>query len=264
MVIVILSLHLPPNMNLYRRTGGFVKPIFTSICILAGSIVLSAQNTVILRPVDTGRNVVTFNLGNSRTTPSSHLPSWRFAVKSNLLYAIGLQTPNFTFEYYIGGRHSVEATIGYNNWDNLWDHSKTGPAYDPNNIYKRRLDHFLIKADYRYWFHRPSEGHFVAGGLFYAKYRVGEFYFMRFLEEGFDYYGDLVGVGFSYGYLWRWGESWATEFSLGIGVAELMHTRSLIMADGEGNDYRVVNPVRGCKTYFGPTSAAIKIVYIIK
>ncbi len=155
-------------MNISLIIDGFGRALLVSVFALACTATLKAQNTgsgssITLRPVDTGRSIVTFSLGNSGTFLDG-----RFAIKTNILYAIGLQTPNLALEYSIGERSSVEATIGYNGWGNLWDNSETGPAYDPNNNYKKRLDHFLVKAEYCYWFRGIFDGQFVAGGLFYS------------------------------------------------------------------------------------------------
>jgi hypothetical protein len=229
--------------------------IFASLCTILPATASLAQ-PVTLRPVDTGRSVVTFDLGVAMR------PDVRYAVKTNALYLLAFQTPNFAFEYGLGPRTSVEAAIGYNKWSNLWDNSTTGPDYDPNNRYKRRIDHLFIKAEYHYWLRNRFEGHFVGGGLFFANYNVGEFRFMKIFDKGFDYYGNLIGIGGTYGWLWRWHHRWAAEFTVGLGLALLIHDKSSIGMDGE--EYILFNPERLQKLYFGPTGVGIKLVFTIK
>jgi hypothetical protein len=187
----------------------------------------------------------------------------RFAVKSNIVYAIGGQTPNVEFEYFLpGGRMSLAAAAGYNKWGNFWDSAATGPDYDPANLYKRRLDHLFVKVEYRYRFGGRMSGHFAGAGGFFARYNVGELRYMGLFDDGFDYYGNLFGLGVSYGYLWRWGGRWGTEFTLGGGVAVLNHDKSMIMAGPE--QFTLVNPLHERKIYFGPTNIGIKLVFFIR
>ncbi len=263
-------------MKIYKRKESFRVAILVSLCLLACSATLRAQyvgygTSVTLRPVDTGRKVGTYdNSRDSRYAPRTpRAPRIspairggdRFAIKTDLIYALVLQAPNLAFEYAISPRGSIEAVIGYNGWNNWWDYTRTGPAYDPNNHYKRRLDHLFVKADYRYWLSSAFDGHFVSGGLFFARYRAGDFNFLRILDKGYDHFGHLFGVGFSYGYLWRWADRWGAEFSLGLGVASLRHDKGIIMSSTDG--FTVANPVREKKMYVGPTGAAVKLVFFI-
>jgi hypothetical protein len=228
-------------------------------CTLAGVISASAQNQpsfVSLRPVDTGRSV-TFDLGRP------WLDIGPLVVKTNLIWALGLQTPNLALEYPLDERGSVEAAAGYNPWGNLWDFSKTGPDYDPANLYKRQLDHFFVKAEYHYWFDRPFEGYFVGAGLFYTKYSVGKVTFPGLFAKDSFYYGNAFGGALTGGWWWRLNSRWAAEFSLGIGMAALAHDISPIQIDSENNGSVLMNPVRQRKTYFGLTSAGVKIAFTI-
>ncbi len=253
-----------------KRKEGFRRAILVSVCLLACTATLQAQyvgygTSVTLRPVDTGRKVG--NSNDSRDswsaprTPRAVRSGYRFAVKTDLVYAVALQAPNLSFEYAIGPRSSVEAVIGYNGWSHWWDYSKNGPAYDPSNFYKRRLDHLFVKADYRYWLGSLFDGHYVTGGIFFARYRAGDFNFMRIFDKGYDYFGHLYGFNISYGYLWRWADRWGAEFSLGLAVASARHEKGVIMSSEGG--FNVANPVREKKMYVGPTGGAIKLVFFI-
>jgi hypothetical protein len=254
-------------MSTRQRIDGLRELFLVSLCILAGVAASPAQNmpsSVTLRPVDTGRDVLTFNVSRPG------LDLGRFAIKTNLVWAIGVQTPNIAVDYGLGGHSSVEAAVGYNGWGNLWDFSKTGPDYDPRNAYKRRLNHFFVKAEYHYWFGEPFEGHFVGGGLFYTNYNAGEVKIPSLFENGSDYYGRALGGGVSYGYLWRFAGRWAAEFSLGVGVAFMSHDKSSIRTQSgpgvevEEGGYALVDPVSYRKTYLGPTSLGVKLVFMIE
>ena len=264
-------------MNSHLRIDGLRKAILVSALLLTSVAALWAQGTgpggyVMLRPRNTGREVVTFNPGGSRTSSrdsrsspanSRALSGGRFAIKTDIAYGIITQTPNLAFEYSVSPHSSIEATAGYNNWNSLWDYSKNGPAYDPTNRYKRRFNHFFVKAEYRYWLRGALDGHYVSGGAFFAKYRVGDFNFFRILDLGHDYFGKLFGINFSYGYLWKWSERWGTEFSIGLGAASVRHDKSVIMISDEGG-FTLANPVREKRVYVGPTGIAIRMVFTIK
>jgi hypothetical protein len=187
----------------------------------------------------------------------------RFAVKTNLPYLFGAQTPNVAFEWAFGPRSSIEAAVGLNKWGNLWDFSETGPENDPSNFYKRRLDHFFLRADYHRWLREPFRGHYFGGGVFYAKYRVGEVTFPGLFEKPFDYWGNVFGASLSYGWMWRFAPRWAAEFSLGLGVAIMPYDKSSIQTSLEGTDFVLTDPTRYTKTYIGPTAVGVKLVFFI-
>lgn len=266
---------------MYRRIDGFRKPVLLSVCILAGTLVSPAQNgfqsgrataaakAALDSGADRGTGQFRHSAAGRHRAQCGHLlrrrprrNAGRFAIKTNLAYALGLQTPNLAFEYAPGRRSSIEAAVGYNDRGNLWDYSKTGPDYDPANSYKRRLDHIFVKAEYRHRFRGRFDGHFVGAGLHYAKYRTGEVTVSRLFEPGYDYYGNMFGGALSYGYLWRWSRRWGAEFTLSAGVAVLTHNKGSIVA--EGGSYIVVDPVGERKTYFGPTGVGVKLVFIIE
>ncbi len=223
----------------------------------------SPREPVTLRPVDTGRSAVTFTIGGGDDDKS--FGDTRFAIKTNLLYAGATLTPNLGFEAGLGQRTSIEVSAGYNNWHNLWDNGGegSGPDYDLNNNYKRKLDHIFGKAEFRYWLKERFNSHFVGVNAFYADYNVGELG-VPLLFEGkqIDYDGNAFGGGVTYGYLWRWSKSWAMEFSLGAGIAVMEYDKSFIEAESDNFNLIDTTPYR--KTYFGPTSVGIKLVFTIK
>jgi hypothetical protein len=257
---------------MYQRFDSFGKLILVSVCILAGMATSLAQS-VTLRPVDTGKDVVTFNPGNANRQPRTQrapresrfaASGDRFAVKTNVVYLFGTLTPNVAFEYGLGRRTSVEAGVGYNQWHSLWDFASRGPEYDPDNLYKRRFDHLFVRAGFHYWLRDRFEGHFVGGGLFYAHYNTGEIKLPGAFDSASDYYGNAFGANALYGWRWRFHHRWAAEFSIGLGAAMLVHDKSTIGIDMISGEPILYNPIRETKVYIGPTSLGVKLVFTIK
>jgi hypothetical protein len=260
---------------MYRKVVTSHSLLLFAIFTLAHLPVSLAQErggSVTLYPRDTGRSVALDPRGSgNRDRTSVSLPrrtiagdGERFAVKTNLPYLLGAQTPNVAFEWAFGPRSSVEAAVGLNKWGNLWDFADTGPENDPSNFYKRRLDHFFIRADYHWWLRESFRGHYLGGGLFYSRYRVGEMAVPGMFEEGYDYWGNAYGVSLSYGWVWRFARRWAAEFSLGLGAVVMPYDKSSIQTNLEGTDFVLINPTRYTKICVGPTAIGVKLVFFIK
>lgn len=213
----------------------------------------AARETVTLRPVDTGRSVVSFTVGDG-------VQSARLAVKTNLLYAAAAMTPNIGLEYGIGTHTTIGLAAGLNRWGNLWDFSKTGPTYDPANTYKRRLDHTYGKVEARYWFERRFEGHSVGINAFYAGFHAGELKLPQIFDCRRDYDdGSVWGGALTYGWLWRWNRHWGMEFSLGVGVATLQYEVKAIEAAENG--VALTGARRFRRTYVTPTNLGVSMVF---
>lgn len=215
------------------------------------------QGPVSLRPVDTGKSVVTFTIGggDKKAAPTS---SDRFALKTNLLYGAGTLTPNLGFEAGLGDRTSLALTVGYNGWGNLWDFS-TGPESGPGSVYKRRLDHLSAKLEFRYWLRNRFRGHFAGVHALYADYTVGGVELPPLFEKIHQHEGFVYGGGLTYGYLWPWGARWGMEFTLGAGLLVFEYDRKLITSGDEG--FTVGDPYKYRETYLGPTSAGVTLIF---
>ena len=213
----------------------------------------SQQGSVMLRPVDTDRSV-SFNLGGQA---DSSVANNNFAVKTNLLYGLGTLTPNLGLEFGLGRRVTIEAVAGYNNWHNLWDYSDTGPDSDIDNVYKRSFDHILGKLEFRYWFRDRFAGHFVGLNGIYADYRISELQVPLLFDKEWVYDGVGYGAGLSYGYLWRWSDRWGMEFNVAAGAVVMEYNKSCV-------DCGYPDTANFKKTYFGPTGAGIKLLFMIR
>mgnify|MGYP002226068242 FL=1 len=84
-----------------------------------------------------------------------------------------------------------------------------------------------------------------------------ECHFLSDNMERHRYQGHLWGGGISYGYQWLLGNRWSMEAVLGVGYARLDHSKYPCATCGTIQKSEK-------KNYFGPTKAAVSIIYIIK
>jgi len=179
--------------------------------------------------------------------------SQKVAVKSNLLYD-ATATFNFGVEVGLGKRTSIEVSGNYNPW--------TFPG-------NRKMKHWLVQPEFRFWTCSRFSGHFWGVHAHYAQYNWG-----GMLPWGFDsgkmfgsiknenimnhrYEGWLAGGGISYGYHWIIGKRWGLEAEIGVGYAYLKYDKFRCEKCGDklGNNH---------KNYWGPTKAAVTLIYLIK
>lgn len=169
----------------------------------------------------------------------------KVAVKTNLLYD-ATATINAGVEFGLSPQWTFEMSGNYNNWTMSHDH---------------KWKHWLIQPEARYWFCNRFIGHFVGFHAHGGKYNVGN------LDNGISFWGtDLsklsdsryqgwfVGAGVAYGYSWVLSRHWNLEFELGIGYAYSRFDRYPCATCGERLD-------EGDHHYFGPTKAAVNLIY---
>lgn len=173
-----------------------------------------------------------------------HRPS--IALKTNLLYGLGTLTPNLGIEVSLGQRTSIELMGSWNPWNRK--------GLRNNN---KKLTHWIVKPEFRYWLSEPLNGHFFGIHAFYWRYNIGGHEVPLLFEKEFRNDGNAVGVGVSYGYHWMWSHRWGMEFNIGFGYAHMQYYKSeCARCSDKLGDFQ--------KSYFGPTSAGIKLVFIIK
>ena len=107
------------------------------------------------------------------------------------------------------------------------------------------------------WWRNSTVANFLALHGHYAKYNVGGMSFLSDNMERHRYQGHLWGGGISYGYQWLLGNRWSMEAVLGVGYARLDHSKYPCATCGTIQKSEK-------KNYFGPTKAAVSIIYIIK
>lgn len=248
----------------HRNLKAEVRKIFlVSACVMFGTGVLFAGNRPdsdpeeteaanemlpqtppprTLRPVDTGRSV-TFHIGSSNSYD-------RFAVKTNLAYW-GALTPNLGVEIGLTPKLSLEISGGYSPWER---YEQTLADGTENTNYKKFI-HWVVKPEVRYWLGDRFDRHFFGLQLFYSDYDIAKVDVPILFEKEYYYDGNAYGAGLVYGYDWRWNDRWAMEFSLGVGVIQMEYDRKESSA-GEITRFK--------KTYLGPTSLGVKLLFMIK
>ncbi len=169
----------------------------------------------------------------------------RVALKTNLLYW-ATATPNLALEIGLGRRTSLELSGSYNPWD------RTG-SLESN----KKLVHMVLRPEFRWWLCERYNGHFFGAHAIYARYNIGSHDIPLLFKKEYRYDGHAVGGGVSYGYHWAFARRWGLEFSVGVGAMWLKYDRY----DCAACD-RDAKPLT--KTYFGPTNAAINLVFLIK
>ena len=168
------------------------------------------------------------------------------AVKTNLLYDATL-TVNAGIEFGLAPRWTLDVSGNYNSW----------------NIKNRKWKHWLAQPEFRYWFCDRFAGHFLGFHALGGQYNVANIDFdFDLLGTNFAILKDqrvqgwAVGAGIAYGYAWILGQHWNLEAEIGIGYA---YTRYDLFECLEcGRKLLSDRPHH----YFGPTKAAINLVYI--
>jgi hypothetical protein len=251
--------------SLQNNSKAAIRNLFLVVaCLVSGTGVLfgeersdlSAETSpqtpppMTLRPVDTGRSV-TFQIGGSKGSRGGYYNG--LAVKTNLLYD-AVMTPNLSIEFGVGPQATVEIGGAYNGWEKKY----TDGTLDPE---AKRSVHYLGKAEFHYWFGERFDGHFAGIQAFYADYDVGRLEIPMIFEKEFYYDGTAFGASVLYGYNWRLAPRWSLEFTLGVGVMQMKYMKmpGLDQVGTPENPSPSFN-----KTYFGPTTAGIKLAFMIK
>jgi len=177
---------------------------------------------------------------------SAPLQAQDFGIKTNLLYW-GTATPNIGAEMAIGQKSTIDLQMGYNPW-NL-------NGSETNN---KKIAHWAIQPEYRYWFCEKFMGHFVGAHPFYAEYNISGYKIPLLLEssaKNHRYKGNMYGVGVSYGYQLALSRYFNMEFTLGVGYARMNYDKYACTRCGDklGNESR---------NYLGPTRVGVSLMYI--
>jgi hypothetical protein len=168
------------------------------------------------------------------------------AVKTNLVWWAARGTLNLGGEVGLGKRTSLELSGGINRL-NL-------KGSIGNND---KLAHWVVKPEFRYWLCERFSGHFFGLHAIYGRYNVGGWNIPLLFEKEFRYEGYIYGGGVAYGYHLPLSRRWGLEFSAGVGVLGMLYSKYDCEKCGSEID-------RFDKTYFGPTSVGVKVVFLIK
>lgn len=170
------------------------------------------------------------------------LQAQNVALKTNFVYWATL-TPNLGLEASVGRKHTVQLFYGWNPWE-------------PSN--GKSFKHWSLQPEYRYWFCEAMNGWFLGVHAMGGEFNVANLDIPFGLwDEVKDhrFEGWFAGGGISAGYQWPLSKHWNLEASLGVGYD---YIRMKKFRCGECGEYLQ----KKNKHYFGPTKAAISLMYV--
>ncbi|MGI6073264.1 MAG: DUF3575 domain-containing protein [Fermentimonas sp.] len=165
-----------------------------------------------------------------------------WAFKMNLPYLM-TTSPNVGGEIALDNNFSLELNLGFN------------PFKFGDN---KKFQHYVVWPELRYWLDDTFKENFF--GLHF----VGGIYDLSGWDLGIDklknlkthnYKGNALGIGLSYGYFWNINYNLGIELTAGLGYARFNY-------DVHTLDDEPINLGKNHKNYFGPTKAAISLVYV--
>ncbi len=163
-------------------------------------------------------------------------------VKTNIPYW-GTATFNAEVEVRLAKKWTLELEAGVNPFDGKKD----------DGSYGRSLKHLRLHPELRYWFCESFHKHFLGLHIPYLLYNVSDVKLLGVENERSQGWG--TGVGFSYGYQWLLSKHWNLEATVGVGYLYLDYDKYPCANCGSKIE-------SGHKHYFGPTQAAISIMYL--
>lgn len=175
----------------------------------------------------------------------------RFALKTNVLYTAAALAPNLSFEAGLGPKSTIDVGGGFNLW-----------RMDGTDASNRKLGHWIIQPEYRWWLCERFNGHYFGAHVFGGMFNIAEHHTPLLFGEknsaDFRYEGWYAGAGVSYGYQLPLARNWNLEFNVGAGWALMRYDRYEHQRCGE-----LIQPdVK--RNYFGPTKLGITLTYLIK
>lgn len=167
-------------------------------------------------------------------------------IKTNILYDAAL-SPNLGVEIGLAPKWTLDISGNINAWD----------------VNGHKWKHWLAQPEARYWFCERFQGHFIGVHALGGQYNIGNIGHLKDvlgvpLSALADsrYQGWGVGGGVAYGYAWVLGKHWNIEAEIGVGYIYTKYDRYPCSKCGtkieEGQH----------KNYFGPTKAAVNLVYL--
>lgn len=168
----------------------------------------------------------------------------KVALKSNLLYD-ATTTLNLGLEIGLARKWTLDVPVNYNPWK-------------PED--GKRLRHWGIQPEVRYWFCERFNRTFIGLHGHYADFNVGGWPDWSFISTNMQknrYQGHLYGAGFSVGHSWILKKRWSVEASVGLGYAHIVYEKYPCATCGTKSKDTSRN-------YFGPTKASVSLIYVIK
>ena len=170
-------------------------------------------------------------------------PAQEVALKSNLI-PDATTTLNLATEIGLSPKRTLDLYVNYNPW-----------KFGDNKSFR----HLMVQPEYRFWFCERFSGSFIGIHAHAGIFNVGGIH-MPFgmwpkLKDN-RYEGEFIGAGVSYGYQWVLGNHWNLEANIGAGYALIHYDKY------ECKDCGKRLKKDQTRNYFGPTKAAISLVYL--
>ena len=169
-----------------------------------------------------------------------------FAIKTNLLYD-ATATVNAGVEVGLAPKWTLDLSGNYNAW------SKNEQV---------KWKHWMFQPEARYWFCDRFSRHFIGFHAIGGQYNIaGIKNNINFLGTPFKnfsdnrYQGWAAGAGIAYGYAFILGKHWNLELEIGVGYAYFNY--DVFSCSGCGRNIGASD-----HHYFGPTKAAVNLVYL--
>lgn len=176
-----------------------------------------------------------------------YVSAQEIGIKTNLV-SDALLNANIGAEMRLSPKWSIDLSGDFNFWDLSHD---------------RKWKHWTVMPEARYWLCDALGGHFLGAHLLGGEFNVGNLDLpFSFLGSDFRqlrdnrFQGWRAGVGIAYGYSWLLSKHWNLEAEIGIGYVYARYDRYECADCG-----RKVESNRS-HHYFGPTKAAINLVYV--
>ena len=163
------------------------------------------------------------------------------ALKNNLLYDASL-TPNAGVEIGLARKWTFDTTFGLNPW-----------TFSDN----KKIRHWLLQPELRYWFCQKFNGHFVGLHLMGGEFNAGGVKLPLGIApclRNNRYEGWYAGGGLVYGYQWPLSRHFSVETVIGLGYDYLKYKKFPCEHCGTETG-------RGHYNYVGPTKAALNHIY---
>lgn len=151
--------------------------------------------------------------------------------------------PNLGVEIGLSKRLSLDMPVYYNPW-----------AFSESQEMKL----LMVQPELRYWLCEKFNGHFFGVHLLGGAYNtmgIKPVFALWDDMKDFRYKGTFYGAGISYGYQFILGNHWGLEATVGVGYARVNYEKFPCSNCGERLD-------KGTKNYWGPTKAALNLIYI--
>lgn len=168
------------------------------------------------------------------------------AIKTNVLYD-ATATVNLGVEVGVAPKWTIDLSGNLNAWNIKED---------------MKWKHWMVQPEARYWFCDRFSRHFLGFHAMGGQYNIGGIKNnISFLGTNFKnftdqrYQGWSLGAGVAYGYAFILGKHWNLELEVGVGYAYFNY--DIFSCAGCGRNIGAAD-----HHYFGPTKAAINLVYV--